>query len=135
MKMVLRGLLAILLGLVAGSLVNMGLILLGSRVIPAPPGADATTTEGLRASMHLFGPRHFLFPFLAHAAGTLAGAWLAARIATRGRLAMAFIIGGFFLFGGVYSCFVLPAPRWFMGVDLILAYLPMAWLGHRLSAA
>lgn len=132
---ILRFILALLLGLLAGSLVNMGLVLASGAVIPPPAGADATTLEGLKASIHLFQPKHFLFPFLAHALGTLAGAFLAARIAAAGRTAAAFAVGGLFLAGGAINCVLLPAPAWFMAADLLLAYLPMAWIGRRLAPA
>jgi hypothetical protein len=43
----------------------------------------------------------------------------------------AWIIGGFFLVGGVINIAMLPSPVWFSVTDLIVAYLPMAWLGGR----
>lgn len=129
MKLALRITLALLAALALGSLVNMGLILLGGRLVPPPPGADVVTMAGLKASIHLFQPRHFLFPFLAHALGTLAGAWLAAWLAPSRRLLLALIVGGLFFVGGVLNCIALPAPAWFMAVDLVCAYVPMAWLG------
>jgi hypothetical protein len=126
----LRLLLSVLLGLAVGSAVNMGLILVSGRVIPPPAGADVTTTEGLKASLHLFEVKHFLFPFLAHALGTLSGAFVAGWM-TPGRSAIpAFVVGGFFLLGGVASVVMLPAPAWFSAVDLVMAYLPAAWLGQ-----
>jgi hypothetical protein len=81
MKRVFQMLLALVLGLLAGSAVNMGLVLLGAQWVPAPAGADVSTMEGLRAAMPRFGPLNFLFPFLAHALGTLVGAWVAALLA------------------------------------------------------
>ena len=45
--------------------------------------------------MHLFEPKHFLFPFLAHALGTFAGAWLAAFIAASYKMRFALGIGIF----------------------------------------
>lgn len=129
-----RVVLAVLLGLVVGSVVNMALITVSGRVIAPPAGADVTTTEGLRASMHLFEPRHFLFPFLAHSLGTFAGAFVAALVAPGGSLRVALVVGGFFLLGGIASVIMLPAPLWFSAVDLLLAYLPAAWLGHRFAA-
>ena len=59
MRAFLRGLLAVVLGLIAGSAVNMGLIVLGGQLLP-PAGMNLTTTEGLRAAMPLLEPRHFL---------------------------------------------------------------------------
>ncbi|MGE8289659.1 MAG: hypothetical protein ACN6RG_17010 [Stenotrophomonas sp.] len=133
MRAFLRGLLAVVVGLVVGSAVNMGLILLGGRVVPAPAGVDTTTSEGLAAAMPLLGPAHFVFPFLAHALGTFAGALLATWIAGRVSRVPAAVIGALFLAGGIASCFMLPAPRWFEVLDVVLAYLPFAWLGYRLG--
>lgn len=133
MKPIIRNTLAVLAGLVVGSVVNMGLIMVGGKVIPPPPGADVTTAEGLKASIHLFEPRHFVFPFLAHALGTLAGACLTATLAATRRTALALVIGVGFLAGGVASAFMIPAPPWFIAVDLLAAYLPMGWLGGRIA--
>ena len=130
---ILRNIAAFLLGLVVGSIVNMGLIMTGHHIIPLPAGADMSTMDSLAASIPLFGPEHFLFPFLAHALGTLAGATLAYVIAVSHRTAWALAIGGAFLVGGIVNVINLPAPPWFNAVDLLLAYLPMAWLGAQLG--
>ena len=134
MPKLLRSVLAVVLGFVAGSAVNMGLILLGSTVIPPPPGADVTTMEGLRASLQLFEPKHFVFPFLAHAVGTFVGAFVAASLAPGKWATPAYVVGGLFLLGGIANVHMLPAPAWFSAVDLLLAYLPAAWLGNTLAA-
>lgn len=133
MANVLRGFLAVVLGLVAGSAVNMGLIMLSGKFIPPPAGADVTTVEGLRASLHLFEPRHFLFPFAAHALGTLVGAVVAGLVAPGKSAAPAYIVGFVFLAGGIANVIMLPAPLWFSVVDLVFAYLPAAWLGQALA--
>lgn len=130
---ILRNVLAVLVGLVLGGVVNMSLILAGGKIVPPPAGADTTTMEGLKASMHLFEARHFLFPFLAHALGTLAGAFVAAKIAASQPLAMAMVVGAAFLAGGVINVIMLPSPIWFSVLDLVGAYIPMAWLGSRLA--
>lgn len=126
----LRLLLSVLLGFAVGSAVNMGLILISGKVIPPPAGADVTTTEGLKASLHLFEAKHFLFPFLAHALGTLSGAFAAGWLAPGRSAIPASVVGGLFLLGGVASVAMLPAPAWFSAVDLVVAYLPAAWLGQ-----
>lgn len=129
----LRNILAALAGLVFGSAVNMGIIMLSSSVIPPPEGVDVTNMESIKAAMHLFEPKHFLFPFLAHALGTFAGAWLAAFIAASYKMRFALGIGIFFLIGGITNVFMLPAPPWFSALDLIAAYIPMAWLGGKVA--
>lgn len=134
MNKTIRVILAVVLGMAAGSAVNMGLILLSPMVIPPPTGVDVRDMESLASSMHLFESRHFVFPFLAHAAGTLAAAYLAVSIARGHRLKLSMLIGSLFLLGGIANAMMLPAPGWFIAVDLIVAYLPMAWIGGRLAA-
>ena len=131
---VLRNVLAVVAGAVVGSIVNMGLIVIGGKVIPPPAGVDVTTMEGLKAGIHLFQPKNFVFPFLAHALGSLAGAYLAARLAASRKMAMALIVGVLFLVGGVINVMSLSAPMWFNVLDLVVAYIPMAWIGGRWAA-
>jgi hypothetical protein len=133
MRRILRLVLAVVVGFIAGSIVNMALVHLGGVVFPPPAGADTSTMEGLKASMHLFEPRHFLFPFLAHALGTLSGAMVATWLVRPRTPGPAWTIGVLFFLGGVASAFMLPAPAWFIAVDLVLAYFPAAWLGWRLA--
>ena len=128
-----RGLLAVVVGAIAGSLINMGLIMIGGKVIPPPPGTDVTTMEGLKAALPLFEPKHFVFPFLAHALGTVVGAFVAALLAPNRSVIPAYVVGGLFLLGGIANCFMLPGPAWFNAADLLLAYLPAAWLGQALA--
>ena len=132
MNPILRNVLAAVSGLVVGSAVNMSLIMIRGSIIPPPEGADMTTMEGLSASMHLFEPKHFIMPFLAHALGTFLGALVASFIVISHKLKFAMAIGGFFFIGGVINVYMLPAPMWFNVTDLFLAYIPMAWLAWKL---
>lgn len=129
MPNLLRNVLAVLAGVVIGGVVNMAIITVSSSLIPPPAGVDVTNAESLAKSIHLFEPRHFLMPFLAHALGTLVGTLVAYLIAATARAPIAYAIGAFFLLGGVAASLMIPAPAWFIALDLIVAYLPMAWLG------
>jgi len=129
MKNILRNIFAILIGVLIGGIINMGIIMISPSIIPSPDGADVTTMEGLKASIHLFQPKHFIFPFLAHAIGTLIGAMISAIIAVNHKMKFALGVGVFFLIGGIMNVFILPSPTWFIVVDLLFAYIPMAWLG------
>lgn len=133
MSKFLRMLLAVVVGFVVGSAINMALITVSGKVIPPPPGADVTTMDGLKASLHLFEARHFLFPFLAHALGALVGAFVAYWLAPGKTTIPGYTVGGLFLLGGIANTFMLPAPAWFVAADLLLAYLPAAWLGQTLA--
>lgn len=46
---------------------------------------------------------------------------------------MALIVGVLFLIGGVSMVAMLPSPMWFNALDLIVAYIPMAFLGGKLA--
>lgn len=130
---ILRVIAALVAGVVVGGLVNMGLILAGSSIIPAPPGVDVSNAESMAASAHLFEPKHFLFPFLAHAIGTLAGATVGHLIAGDYRNVVAWIIGALYFAGGIAAARMIPAPTWFVIADLVLAYFPMAFLATRIG--
>ena len=106
----------------------MGIIMVGSKLIPAPAGVDVSNAESIANSIHLFEPKHFITPFLAHAIGTLAGALIAYLIAASYKPILAYLVGVLSLIGGIAACFMIPAPAWFMALDLIVAYIPMAWL-------
>lgn len=123
-----RNIAAVILGLLVAGTVNMSLITIGPGIIPPPAGVDVTNLDAMASSMHLFEPRHFLFPFLAHAAGTFAGSFVAYLIAGSNKAMYAYALGVLGLIGGIYASTIIPAPSWFIAVDLILAYLPCAWL-------
>lgn len=129
MPTLLRNALALIVGIALGSGVNMALITIGPALIAPPPGVDMTTAEGLIAAMRVLEPKHFISPFLAHAVGTLAGALAGSVLAVSHRALIAYAIGVVFLCGGIAASFMIPAPTWFIVLDLAAAYLPMAWLG------
>lgn len=128
MMIFIRNILAVIVGLALGAVVNMLLITYGPYLIPQPAGVDVSDAQSIASSMHLYGPEHFVTPFLAHALGTLVGAFAAYLIAASHRSIFAYTIGVAFLAGGILATFMIPAPLWFLVVDLSVAYLPMAWL-------
>jgi hypothetical protein len=134
MNPIIRNILAVLAGVVIGSIVNMALIMISGSIIPPPIGAaDVSTEEGLKASIHLFEPKHFIFPFLAHALGTLVGALVTALAAATHKKRLAIGVSVFFLIGGISTLFMIPSPAWFSVLDLVVAYLPMGYLGWKLA--
>ena len=133
MNPLIKNIMAIMAGIIIGSIVNLGIITISGSIIPPPNGADVTTQEGLKASMHLFEPKHFVLPFLAHALGTFAGAFVAAIIAASYKMKLTMVIGVFFLAGGIASVFMLPSPTWFTVLDLVGAYIPTAYFAGKLA--
>jgi len=70
--------------------------------------------------------KNILVPFLAHAIGTLSGAYITAKLSASYHKVLAYLIGAFFLAGGIAMVYMLPAPSWFINIDLIFTYIPMA---------
>lgn len=135
MNPILRNILAVIAGFVIGSIVNMGLIKLGSQFILPPPGVDPMDPESLKAGLHLFEPKHFISPFLGHALGTFAAALTVAKLAVSNQMKFALGFGVFFMIGGIIMVRMINGPMWFNILDLVVAYLPMAWLGGKLGKA
>lgn len=133
MNPIARNVLAVISGVVVGSLVNMGIVNLGPQLVPLPEGADISTMDNLRESMPLFKPVNFLFPFLAHALGTLGGAFIAAKVAASRPMTFAMVVGVWFLIGGTMMVILVGGPLWFKVTDLLLAYIPMGYLGGMLG--
>ena len=124
----------IFIAIFSGAMLNGAIINISNKVISPPKGFDLKTMEGLQAAMPHMGPEHFVFPFLAHALGTLMAAILISRFLTSQQLIFSMMAGILFLMGGVSMVVMLPTtPIWFVLLDLIVAYVPMAYLGYRLG--
>ena len=132
MKIVVRNILAIVVGWIIGSAVNMGLIQLGYALIPLE-GIDPSDMDSLAQIMPTLDAHYFIFPFLGHALGTFVGALTAALLAVNHKIKFALAIGFLFSLGGIAVNMMLPGPLWFTITDLLLAYIPMAWFGGTLA--
>ena len=126
-----KNIIAIVCGWFIGSLVNMGLIEAGHTLIPIE-GLDPNDMKALAKVMPTLSAKFFIFPFLAHALGTLVGAIVAGWIATSHKMKFSLAIGVLFLLGGIVISFMLPAPIWFIACDIIIAYIPMAFIGGKI---
>jgi hypothetical protein len=133
MNPILRNILAVIAGIVIGMIVNSSLVAIGPSIIPMPEGADVSSMEALAKSMPLFAPVNFIFPFLGHALGAFSGAFVAAKLAASHKMKFAMGLGVFTLLGGITAVILLPAPLWFEITDLVLAYIPMAYIGGKLA--
>ena len=129
----IKNALALILGIGLGGFINLIILGVNGTLIPMPEGADVSTPEGLARSISLFQPIHFMAPFMAHALGTFFASWITVQFAGTPSLKRAMVPGILFLAGGVFMVVILDAPLWFEITDLVLAYIPMAWLGFKLG--
>jgi len=126
MKQIFKNIGIVILGIIIGMIVNMGLIIGGGMIVPM-----SETINPMNAVNWDF--KYFIFPFLAHSIGTLSGAFIVSKISRNSHIIMPLIVGLYFLFGGLYMVIILPAPIWFISLDIILCYIPMALFGWEIS--
>lgn len=131
MNPIFKNILAVISGWIGGSVINMGLIRTGHKLIPIE-GIDPNDMDALAAVMPTLEFEYFVFPFLAHALGTLVGATIAGWIAASHKMKFSLAIGGLFLLGGIMVNYMLPGPTWFAATDILIAYIPMAWIGGKI---
>ncbi|MBT8307220.1 MAG: hypothetical protein KJN85_09795 [Maribacter sp.] len=132
MNPLIKNILAVVLGWLGGSIINMGLIKIGHVLIPIE-GVNPNDMNAMVEALPTLGFKYFIFPFLAHALGTLIGAMIAGLMAANHKMRFALGIGVLFLIGGIIVNYMLPGPTWFAVTDILLAYIPMAWIGGKIA--
>jgi hypothetical protein len=131
---ILKRTIVIILSIFIGAQVNGAFLTLGTNLIPPPKGCNLNTMDGLKAAVPFLEAKHYLFPFLAHSIGTLISAVLITRFLKSQQFVFAMMAGVLFLIAGISMVIMLPGtPIWFILVDLIGAYIPMAYLGYKLA--
>lgn len=125
-----RNVLAVIAGMLVGSMVNMA-ILLGftSMLWPPPPDLDMANSEQMQAFIATLPVAALLSVVVAHLGQAFVGGWVAARLssaATRPStpMALALIVGGLTLLGGVFNMLNIGGPAW-MWIEMPL-YLVVA---------
>ena len=133
MNPILRNILAVIAGIVVGSIVNMGIVTISPSIVPVDPAINPEDMNSLAENIHLLTTGNYIMTFLAHALGTLVGAFTAVKISASNHRTNALIVGAIFLLGGIYMCMTLNAPMAFEAIDVIAAYIPMGYLGWMLG--
>jgi len=126
MKQTLKNIAIVILGIIIGIIINIGLIILGGTIFPPPENFEPMNAMN-------WNLKYFIFPFLAHSIGTLSGALIVSKLSKKSSIILPLTVGLYFLFGGIYMITILPAPMWFVLLDVILGYIPMALLGWKIS--
>jgi hypothetical protein len=132
----IRKILAVVLGFVAGSAFNMAMVTASSAVYPLPEGIDPNDFDAFKAHVEAHGlaTGALLMVLVAHAGGSLVSGFVCGLIAMRSWYAAAIGLGILWMCGGIAMLMMLPAPTWFAVADVVL-YIPAALLGVRLGGA
>ena len=130
---ILRNIGAVLLGSLAGGVVNMALIVLNTKALyPMPAGLDPNDPAQFNAWIAGLPAAAFVLPLVAHLAHAFVGAIVAVKLAASRHRTLAMVVGGLTLLAGIMNAMAIHIPTW-MYVEFPL-YLVVAWLGGRLVA-
>lgn len=128
MNPIIRNTIAVLAGWLIGvMLVNGAIVQMAFSTYPS--SVDTQDMKAISKFLETASIMFMLYPFIAHAAGTFVGGFVAGLISKNRKYGTALIVGALSFLGGLIMVFLIPAPAWFIGLDLIVAYFPMALLG------
>jgi hypothetical protein len=133
MRSVGRSILAVIGGVVVASVIIAAFETLGGTVFPLPGGVDAADPAAVRAVAPDIPAGAFGFVVAGWAAGSLGGAWVAARLAARAPLVHGMVVAVLLLIGGVINMLLIPHPLW-VWAGGIAAFLGGSYVGARCPA-
>ena len=130
----LKNALAVLGGTIIGIFIIRGIMSFHGIVFPLPDGVHASNPKSISDNIHLFEAKNFIVPFLAHAIGTLCGAYFTAKFAVKYKFNFALGIGAIFLTNALMTAYLVEnTSMTFNIIDFVLAYFPMAFIGGKLA--
>jgi len=126
----IRNIIALVVGLALGMVVNLALVSLNMSLLhPMPAGSSMSDPVQFQAYLDTLPATAFLVAVLAHLGQAFVGGWVAARLCTTRPVVFAMIIGAISLAGGISMMATYKGPDW-MFIELPL-YLVVAWLAGR----
>ena len=129
----MKAFLLFMVSVLLGAVFNSMILNIGMEIIPPPTGYDMNNPNDLSKAMSVMETRHFLFPFLSHAIGTLVAVVIYTYFIKSKRKIAPILIASIFFSGGLYMVLILPAPLWFELLDLTLCFFPMAAIGYTIT--
>jgi hypothetical protein len=128
MNPILKNIFIFIGSIILGVLANSAIVTISPFFIHQPEGVDVKNIKSIADNISLYEPIHFLMPYLAHAIGTFVAAYFVSRFAVNHQFKLAILCGVLFLLGGIMAVKMIPnSPLWFNVLDLMTAYIPMAW--------
>jgi hypothetical protein len=133
MNPVIRSVLAVIAGMLVAFVLIALVQTIGMRVYPPPP-MQTGDIESLRAAMARIPLGALLFVILSYTVGSLAGGWVAARLAPNGKMTHAMIVAALLFGAGLMNLMTIPHPAWFWVASSAVYWLA-AWSGARAAGA
>jgi hypothetical protein len=125
----IRKILGVVAGVVAGGLVVFAVEAVGHAVFPPPPGLDTSDPETMKTMMQSLPVGALLCVVVAWVLGAFAGGAVAALVGRS--LGPALVTGALQLLFGIVTMVMIPHPLWMIALGIVLP-LPAAWAGGTL---
>lgn len=130
----IRSALVLLAGVVVSVLVVIIMDTVVGNLYPLPPGTDLNDQHSMRTALAAMPPGAFVLLLSGWVLAAGAGAYLAARLATRSAAMHGLIVAGFVLIATVANLAAIPHPTWLWPAAIVL--IPLAgWVATRLVRA
>lgn len=128
MKILLRNILAALVGALAGGVLIMLVQQINLKLYPPPEGLDPMNREAFAEFVRGLPVGAFLVILLSYLIGVTGGTWIAARLSANCHWRQGIIVGVLFFIGSIMNLLTLPHPVWFWIANLIIVPAA-AWTG------
>jgi hypothetical protein len=125
---ILRGIAAVILGLIVAFLLVFGAEAISHQIFPPPAGMDMRDMAQVKAFVATLPLSVLLIVLAGHLIATFAGTWLAAKVA-RSPIA-GYILGALLFCAGIANAFMLPQPVWYSIASFVI-YVGATWAGTR----
>ena len=128
----IRSALVLLAGVVVAVVVVILMDTLVGSLYPLPPGTDLNDQHSMRTALAAMPTAAFVLLVTGWALAAAAGAYIAARLATRSAALHGLIVAGFVLIATVGNLAAIPHPSWLWPAVIVL--IPLAgWVSTRLA--
>ncbi|MCW3169547.1 hypothetical protein OMO38_13555 [Chryseobacterium sp. 09-1422] len=129
----LRVILGVVGGIIAGSLCIWGVETLNHILHPYPAGMEANDMEAFKSYIENLPFLGKFMVIVGYAVGALVSGFISTKIAKNGKPTAAVICGLIFLSFTIYNMMVLPTPIWFWILGILVWTLVLA--GYRLASS
>lgn len=137
MSSIIRNVLAIFLGCVAGIAVIVIAQFVNSSLHPLPSGADPTTPGGMAQIVAAMPTTAFIGLIVSYLLGTTAGAFVGVKLAGSLHALVAGVIGAVFVAGGISNFVMIPHPPWVFAASMVVfvlsPFIALRFAGRRAS--
>lgn len=128
-KTMWKNILAVLAGIVAGTVAIMIVEGFSHFLYPYPQGMDFADKEAMTAYISSLPVAAKWMVILAWAVGSFVAASVTTLIAKVRQQHLALLVGAILMIFGIFNMASFPHPLWFWVVG-IAVFIPFAWLGH-----